>query len=63
MKLYILFFITIASLLTALAIIPLWLADIAEIGYQEASVDAYNSFMGIFEQWNTFRKEILSANT
>lgn len=59
MKFYILFFITIASLLKALAIIPLWFADMAEIGYHNASLDAYNAFIDVIEQWNTIRKEII----
>jgi len=61
MKYYILFFITIASLLKALAIIPLWFSDLAEVGYQGASLDAYNSFMDVIEQWNNYRKEILNV--
>lgn len=61
MKFYILFFITIASLLKALAIVPLWFADIVEIGYQGASLDAYNAFIDVFEQWNNIRKELFNV--
>ena len=61
MKYYILFFITIASLLKGLAIVPLWFAEIAEVGYQGASLDAYNAFMDVITQWNTIRKELFNV--
>jgi hypothetical protein len=59
MKYVTLTLITIASIMKLLTIIPLFLADICEIGYQRASVDAYEASKDVFTQWNTLRKELV----
>lgn len=59
MKYVTLFLITIASIMKLLTIIPLFAADCIEIGYQGASVDAYEASKDVIEQWNNYRKEIM----
>jgi len=61
MKYITLLLITIASIIKLLTIIPLYLADIIELDYQKASVDAYEASKDVFTQWNTLRKELLNG--
>jgi hypothetical protein len=59
MKYITLLLITIASIMKLLTIIPLFLADCIEIGYNKACLDSYVVAKDVVQQWNTSRKEIL----
>jgi hypothetical protein len=59
MKYVTLFLITIASIMKLLTIIPLFLADLIELNYQDACLDSYKAAKDVVEQWNTLRKEIM----